>query len=1146
MNVPVNQLPPPRWDLYRGSTRSYAGQTAAASFDQPDDVEWADYAKSIMGGGASLVQATGWLANVLGAEDIGSSIETLGSNAVDFWNDSLSDPAKAEIAKEIIHKNDITGEYEWGDPSFSTIGLMGAQSLLGTAAGMGMGAGLTKVLQAFANPYGRQVLMNAVRAPIAQPGVVGAGISVAAKKAARGKLKLVDMVMGGAGFGVGEGFVGGISAGASVYDNIMSLDHEKLMANERYRQVYESTDNSISELERHQYAADTVAKEASSAAGWQSGLTTALLGAPMGAYFGRLLGGAKLSKTLTRGIATGASGEAAQEFLQSGVEQFISNVRTQPFDPSIDDFDGVLNAAVAGFLAGGLLGGLVGPASVGGARAEIAGDEAIAEGERTEIRAKLGGELQTAATKAAEAGVDETVIMEIVHDAVEQRVEIEAAIENIEALAKEKETGEEPTARAAPPAIPEEAERKPLAPAELSDMLEKASEGPVEVETVNPTTLQVDAELFQFKQQTDEQGVTGALKGVPKFEQIKAGLAIVWERKDGVRFIVDGHQRVNLAKQAVESGQDPATVRMTAVILREADGVTPEMARDMAALKNIAEGTGTPIDAAQVIRDMGPAADEAIANLPPNQALVKQGKGLAKLDEEAFGKAVNEVIEPAYAALVGDMIEDGPLQNAAIDVLQKTGPPNATQARAIIDQVRTTGTEEVITEDLFGETAVAESLYLERAQVLDAAQRTARRDKAIFKTLTKREGKITGTGKNVLDRAANVAKVSEADRALAILSAEANTKGPVSDALTEAARQVKQGKKPGAVAGAFLDQVVSSITGRGKAGPKAGKRKPKAKRPVEPAIADIVTGENLVAGEQGLYLVEQASAGRSPEVAPGEPVTTEAPTAETLFSRKAKTKPCGKCFENSGRYLMDNGAGDPDLVLVHGYVEGQGPIEGVRFAHAWIERKNADAIEGDLSQLAGKDQDLLGRTAMDLTTDDRLENPLEMPAVLYRSVGHAEVLFEYTHDELLKKLASSHHWGPWDFEETAEARALYSRKEQQDLFTLEEFAAEEEPEPTAAQLAAEEARPLTPEEEAYERRQDLAQEETRRDRIRNTGQPDLFSRPGIPLNQIRLPREVEIEGTGVIYDVEQNAEVMLRQHDKRINMVEELRTCIRG
>ena len=46
------------------------------------------------------------------------------------------------------------------------------------------------------------------------------------------------------------------------------------------------------------------------------------------------------------------------------------------------------------------------------------------------------------------------------------------------------------------------------------------------------------------------------------------------------------------------------------------------------------------------------------------------------------------------------------------------------------------------------------------------------------------------------------------------------------------------------------------------------------------------------------------------------------------------------------------------------------------------------------------------------------------------------------------------------------------------------------------------------------------------------------------MEQINLTREFEIEETGEVVQVEQNAATLLRQLDKRISVVEKLRTCI--
>ena len=481
MNTPANQIQAPRWDRFQGATRSsYDPFVAATALEDPlEGVGFGDYARSIMAGGAHLGSAVGWLATRMGADSIGETIETMSTEAVDFWNEGLSDAAKTELARQVIRKDPYTGEYEWGDPSFHTIGLMGAQSLLGTGAGMGAGAGITRMLQLFANPFGRKALEVA---------------AVAGSQAAGKKLALVDTVLGATGFGAGEGFVGGIHTGKSVYDNVMSLDPETLMQNERYRQVYDSADG-MPELERHQYAADTVAKEASTEAGWQAGLTTALLGAPMGAYFGRILGGAKLSSTLPRGIATGATGEAAQEFAQSGLEQYISNINLQPFDPSIDEFEDVLNAAVSGALAGGLLGGGFGAAGVGPAKQQLAREQQQEQSVKAE---KIGGDLKDAAVAASNAGVSRTQLLNVVSQVTTGELEPGAGIIQIRKMMNDVRQGKtpEPVRPAAPKA------EKPVAQPE-QEVTATKPEQLSESEQPEPETTEEPRSLEQVKAASD-------------------------------------------------------------------------------------------------------------------------------------------------------------------------------------------------------------------------------------------------------------------------------------------------------------------------------------------------------------------------------------------------------------------------------------------------------------------------------------------------------------------------------------------------------------------------------------------------------------------------------------------------------------------
>src|SRR5262249_3537728 len=148
---------------------------------------------------------------------------------------------------------------------------------------------------------------------------------------------------------------------------------------------------------------------------------------------------------------------------------------------------------------------------------------------------------------------------------------------------------------------------------------------------------------------------------------------------------------------------------------------TDVAARVMAASKNIAEGTGSAIDAAKVLR----ARPDLIADLPPRSALVRDARGLANLSNDAFGIVVNDVVPEQYAAIVGKLVpQDAELQRALLGLLAKTDPANAVQAEAIVRQGIDAGLaakEKTAQGGLFGEEDVATSLYADRAKVLDRA-----------------------------------------------------------------------------------------------------------------------------------------------------------------------------------------------------------------------------------------------------------------------------------------------------------------------------------------------------------------------------------------------------------------------------------------
>ena len=327
------------------------------------------------------------------------------------------------------------------------------------------------------------------------------------------------------------------------------------------------------------------------------------------------------------------------------------------------------------------------------------------------------------------------------------------------------------------------------------------------VKFYNPKDIKVDAETFQFKSGGDVYGVSERLQGVTEWDPINANTAIVYENANGETFIVDGHQRLALAKRIMD--KDPSQkIEIIAFPLRELDGISKDEARVIAAYKNIAEGTGTAIDAAKVLK----TSPELIGKLPPTSQLVIQGRGLSNLSSDGFNLIVNETIPAHYGALIGNIMSDPTEQIAAIEMLKRLDPANIRQAESIVRQMKETGFVKSTQTSLFGDEVVAESLFLERAKILDAATSILKTDKQLFKSLVDNASKIEESG-NVLNKINNTNNEETYAKAIQIIKANANTKGSISESLTRLAREFKEGGSKGLqrYAREFTNDVARSV-----------------------------------------------------------------------------------------------------------------------------------------------------------------------------------------------------------------------------------------------------------------------------------------------------------------------------------------------
>jgi hypothetical protein len=323
---------------------------------------------------------------------------------------------------------------------------------------------------------------------------------------------------------------------------------------------------------------------------------------------------------------------------------------------------------------------------------------------------------------------------------------------------------------------------------------------PYTIETLKPEDVTTNAALMQYKSGGDEAGITNVLKGVEQWNPLLSQQILTWEPLEGGRIVVDGHQRVGLAKRL---GGD---IELPSIVVREADGITAEQARVLGALRNIANGTGTLLDNAKVLRD----APNAASVLPRNAPLARDSMGLAHLSYDAFGAAVNEVVDPQIAAQVGLHARDHPEAHMPIlGLLRKEKITSPGEAAAITRQALADGFGTAQSEQLslLGNEP-QQSLYKPIARIMDAAAKKLREEKRTFKVLTEKSGKIEAAG-NVLDRAANESKVISNDEALAILERTAHSAGPVRDALIAAARHELSGTRRADAVSQFIDQLGS-------------------------------------------------------------------------------------------------------------------------------------------------------------------------------------------------------------------------------------------------------------------------------------------------------------------------------------------------
>jgi hypothetical protein len=313
----------------------------------------------------------------------------------------------------------------------------------------------------------------------------------------------------------------------------------------------------------------------------------------------------------------------------------------------------------------------------------------------------------------------------------------------------------------------------------------------------DPSKIQVDPKRFQYKiigEQT-KSGEVGSLSGVKTWDSNLGGILQVWQDpKDGGVYVVNGHNRLALAKKL---NAESVTVKLI-------DAKSPEEARAIGALTNIAEGRGNAQDAAKFFRDSGlTKQDLEKKGVPMREKIAEDGLALASLSDSLFNRVVQGQIPEQRAVVIGSKIKDHRQQQDLLEVVEKEEKKGKKITNDTIEELSDMVTNApTITEsqgglfDLLGFSPESRSLAIEKAQIQSAIKRQLQREKRLFSTVgkSKAASDLAKAGNKInVEESSEIADIAE--KALGAFDQEKMLTGKVSTLLNQAAEKLANNQK---------------------------------------------------------------------------------------------------------------------------------------------------------------------------------------------------------------------------------------------------------------------------------------------------------------------------------------------------------------
>ncbi len=353
--------------------------------------------------------------------------------------------------------------------------------------------------------------------------------------------------------------------------------------------------------------------------------------------------------------------------------------------------------------------------------------------------------------------------------------------------------------------------KKEIKPIEAQIKQKSLDEIKGNVTVYKPEEIDFDPVNFQYKSDGDKRGVSNKLANVTEWDAPSAGAVLVYEFANGQKAIVDGHQRLGLAKRLSAQGKK---IELLAHTFREVDGVFPDEAMVKGLMINLRNNTGTAIDAAKIMRSRF-GADWTVfeKSLAARSNLVRNTKGLTELSDDAWGMVSNTKNLENLGAKVGEIIEDKSLHANIIKILKDKKFSSIAELEQTLRLTNTLPKTVTKQDTLFGTDFFAETLLVERSQLLNWAKKNITKRSAAFKTIVENDTTLQKAG-NKLNKLNNeeqrliYEQVGERFEQIATRAG-----AELSDKLTKAAQLLKDGKRGDAEK--FFQQAIDDAAAKG-------------------------------------------------------------------------------------------------------------------------------------------------------------------------------------------------------------------------------------------------------------------------------------------------------------------------------------------